>query len=90
MKYETEPTRNFTTNKKVATIALVLVLTFATTIVTLPIVSAHGPPWEIPTLNFLAAAPNPIGANQQVHLITWLKYVPQPQLVLLGTDEPLP
>ena len=48
---------------KIATIALILTLTFAATFVTLPIVSAHDPPWEIPTWTLLTIAPNPVGVG---------------------------
>ena len=66
-----------TTNKKLATIALVLVLTFSAILVALPIVSAHDPPWDIPTYAYIQAYPNPIGQGQTFYILGWLdKYPP--------------
>jgi outer membrane protein assembly factor BamB len=66
------------TNKaKVTAISFVLVLTFAATLVAFPIVSAHDPPWAIPTYAYITAAPDPVGVNQEVTLVFWLdKYPP--------------
>jgi len=54
---------------KISTIALILTLTFASTIVTLlPIVNANG----IPTYAFVSVAPDPAGINQEVTIQMWL------------------
>jgi hypothetical protein len=69
---------NILRNKsKVSTITLVLVLTFAATLVALPIVSAHDPQWTIPTYAYLEAFPSPIGQGQSIYVFGWLdKYPP--------------
>jgi len=55
----------------------VILLTFAATIVTFPIVTAHEPPLEIPTYAYLTAVPDPVGVDQTVTLVFWLdKYPP--------------
>jgi hypothetical protein len=58
---------------KVATIALVLFLTFSigASIILSP-ASAHTPPWEIITYAYMSVAPNPVGVNQQVIVVMWL------------------
>ena len=56
----------------VSTIALVLVLTFAA----LPIVSAHDPPWEVPTYAYISVSPNPVGVDQTVFVVFWLDKIP--------------
>jgi outer membrane protein assembly factor BamB len=62
---------------KIFAIPLILVLTFSATILALPIVSAHEPPWQIPTYAYITAAPDPVGVNQQITLVFWLdKYPP--------------
>ncbi len=62
---------------KIAIITLILMLTFSATILAFPIVSAHDPPWSIPTYAYITASPDPVGVNQQVTLVFWLdKYPP--------------
>ncbi len=53
---------------KVATIALVLVLTITALVTFLPTVNAA----NIPTYAFLSVAPNPVGVNQEVTILMWL------------------
>jgi outer membrane protein assembly factor BamB len=60
----------------IATIALILVLTFAATFVALPIVGAHDPPLEVPTWAFISATNDPIGVGQQLVIIFWPNAVP--------------
>jgi hypothetical protein len=60
---------------KTSTIASVLILTFAATLVALPIVSAHDPPWEILTWTYLEAYPDPIGIGQQIFVVFWNDYL---------------
>jgi hypothetical protein len=68
---------NISKNKtKISTIALILTLTISATIVALPIVSAHDPPWEIATWVFLSAYPNPVGVGQPIFLVFWMDYYP--------------
>jgi len=61
---------------KATTIALVLVLTFSAIFVALPIVSAHDPPWEVPTWAYIALSHEVIGVNQQVVAIYWPNALP--------------
>jgi hypothetical protein len=59
--------------RKIATlIALLLILTFAISLVAMPAANAHTPPWEIPTFAYVVAAPNPVGVGQTVHVFMWL------------------
>ena len=60
----------------VITTAFVLMLTFAATLLTLPIVSAHDPPLEITTYAYLAISPNPVGVGQTVIILYWAVGVP--------------
>ena len=65
-------------NKSKATaIVFVLLLTLTAMFVTLPIVSAHDPPWETPSWAFMSVAPNPIGVGQQVLIVMWLNDYPR-------------
>jgi len=52
------------TKTTIATIALILTLTFAAMFVALPIVSAHDPPWTVPTTAYVSFAPQTIGLGQ--------------------------
>jgi hypothetical protein len=61
---------------KTSTIALVLTLTISATFVALPIVSAHEPPWEVPTHAYIVVAPDPIGVGQQLFVVYWLNWIP--------------
>ncbi len=68
---------NLEINKtKISAIALVLLFTFATIIVTLPTASAHDPAWEIPTFAYMSVSPNPIGVGQDALIIMWLNDYP--------------
>jgi len=64
------------TKTTIATIALILTLTFAATFVALPIVSAHDPPWEIRTYAYIVASPNPVGVGQTALVVFWLDSYP--------------
>ena len=56
---------------KISAIALVLVLTISATFFALPIVSAHDPPWDVPTWAFIALRNDIIGVGQQVLILFW-------------------
>ena len=60
----------------IATISLILVLTFSAIFVALPIVSAHDPPWDIPVVAYAVVRPNPIGVNQEVLVQFWPNFYP--------------
>ena len=69
---------------EIATIALILVLTFSALFVALPIVSAHDPAWEVPTYAYLSAVPNPAGVGQTVTLSFWIDKVPPTSNTIYG------
>ncbi len=63
-------------NKIVATlIATLLIISMATSILLVPSVKAHTPPWQIPTYAYINAGPSPIGVGQQAHVYMWLDAV---------------
>ncbi len=64
--------------KKTTTmIALILILTIASTIFATPIANAHTPAWSVPTWTYLTASYNPIGVGQQTLFVFWAdKYPP--------------
>jgi len=64
------------TKKTIATIALILTLTFSATFVALPFVSAHDPPLEVPTYAYIGVAPNPVGVGQTIFVVFWLNNYP--------------
>jgi hypothetical protein len=66
---------NLTNNKAKTTIAFFLVLTFAASLA-LPTVSAHDPPWTIPTYCFAVCTLNPLGVNQETGITFWTNAVP--------------
>ncbi|PVX27787.1 MAG: hypothetical protein CW716_00465 [Candidatus Bathyarchaeum sp.] len=49
---------------KLSAIAFVTILTFAATFVTLPIVSAHEPAWEVPNWAYISVTNNPMASTQ--------------------------
>ena len=64
------------TKKMIVTIALILSLTLSAILVTLPVATAHDPPWNIKTYTYVSVAPNPIGVNQEVLVYMWLSETP--------------
>ena len=69
--------KNLKIKSKLSAITFVLMLTFAATFVALPIVSAHDPPWEVPTYCYISvASPNPIGVTQEIVIVYWINAVP--------------
>ena len=68
--------KNLTNKSKIATIALILVLTISVIFVALPIVSAHDPPWTVPTWCYVSVTNSIIGVNQQVVIVYWVNAIP--------------
>ena len=67
---------NIKNNKKVfSTIAVILMLSMAASMMLVSDTSAHTPAWNVPTFAFINVAPNPVGVNQPVHAIFWLSNV---------------
>ena len=62
--------------KSLCAIALILLMTTSLAFVFLPSVSAHAPPWTIPTFAYLTVAPNPIGLGQSAYLVMWTDKYP--------------
>jgi len=63
-------------NKKLATAALILLLTASAFIVCMSSAGAHTPAWNIPTYAYLAVSPNPIGVNQYAYFVFWIDKQP--------------
>jgi hypothetical protein len=63
-------------NKKIATAALILLLTTSAFMVCISFTSAHDPAWNIPTYAYLAVSPNPVGVNQYAYLVFWIDKQP--------------
>jgi hypothetical protein len=60
-----------------ATIALILTLTITATLVAFPIVSAHSPPWNVPTTAYCLATPSTVGLGQYATIVVWVdRYSP--------------
>jgi outer membrane protein assembly factor BamB len=62
-------------NKKLTLAALLMLLSFALSIVAVP-VAAHDPPIDIPTYAYLSLSPDPAGVNQAVFVVMWLHGAP--------------
>jgi hypothetical protein len=58
--------------KKTTLIALTLMLIMVVSSLTLPLASAHDPPWEIPTFAFVQAVINPVGVGQQTYIYVFI------------------
>ena len=56
---------------------MILVLSIAIPLITLPDTNAHTPPWIFTTEAYIAAAPNPVGVGQQALIYVWLQYTIQ-------------
>jgi hypothetical protein len=63
-------------NKTLAiAIAILLTISIGTSMTIFPNVSAHNPPYDIPTYAYIVAAPSPIGVGQTAHVYMWLDCV---------------
>jgi len=68
--------RKTSKNKVAIAISLLLMFAMAFTLVSVPLVSAHDPPWTIKTYCFVNASPNPVGVGQKIALTGWIDKVP--------------
>ncbi len=62
------------TKRLVTAIAIIMALTFTTSLVALPIAYAHTPAWKIATYVNIHVNPNPVGIGQEVYIVmftTW-------------------
>jgi hypothetical protein len=63
-------------NKTAAiSIALLLTISMAASMMLVPNANAHSPAWQIPTYAYIVAAPDPIGVGQTAHVYLWLDCV---------------
>jgi hypothetical protein len=61
------------TAKDKKAIAITLLLIFAvSSLLLMPAVSAHDPPWEITSFAYIWASPDPVGVNQRVLIVMWV------------------
>ena len=63
-------------NNTLFMLALTLILTVSSITLTIPAVSAHTPPWKIPTWTYIITTNNPIGINQPLTFVFWLNEYP--------------
>ncbi|HTY75677.1 MAG TPA: hypothetical protein VMD05_08950, partial [Candidatus Nanoarchaeia archaeon] len=73
-----------TRNKMLSALALILLLTFPVAMLTLPVSTAHSPPWQIPTFAYTVATPNPVGVGQTAIISMWLTNIFPSELI--GND----
>jgi hypothetical protein len=64
--------RKMSKNKIATLIAFVLMFAMVVPLVSLPLASAHDPPWEIPTFAFVQAVINPVGVGQQTYIYVFI------------------
>src|SRR5665647_1872927 len=57
-------------------ITLFLIMTIATPLLNLPEVSAHSPPWVIPTWTYIAVSPHLVGIGQHLLVVMFSNTVP--------------
>ena len=70
------------TKTKIATIALILLLTIAALVTFLPTVNAR----DFPTYAYITVSPDPIGVGQTATIIAWLDKVP-PTAGIIGLGD---
>ena len=68
--------KQFPKKQTLTTIALVLILTIPTFMMSMPATNAHTPAWNVKTFTYLTVAPNPIGVNQPAIVYMWLDKAP--------------
>jgi hypothetical protein len=63
-------------NKKLVTLAVLLMLSMVASVMLVPTANAHDPAWQIPTYAYVQAVPNPVGVNQQAIIYMWIDKIP--------------
>jgi hypothetical protein len=58
-------------------IALILMISMGASMMLVPSISAHSPPWQIPTFAYVNVFPNPIGVGQTATIYMFLGNLPQ-------------
>jgi outer membrane protein assembly factor BamB len=71
-KYVETKQNNLGTKTAVTTIFLILLLTLSALIIAIPTASAHDPPWDVKTYSYISVAPDPVGINEELLVLTWL------------------
>ncbi len=71
---------------KTTVFSLILLLTLALPLLTLPAAQAHDPPWTIQTYSFVTASPNPAHVDTTVILVFWVD-IPPPTAVAATGDR---
>ena len=59
-------------SRTATTIALILISAMTISLVALPAVNAHDPPWTIISYAYIVPAPNPVGVGQTVAIVMWI------------------
>ena len=59
-------------SKTAAAIAILLTITFASSLVILPVANAHTPTWTIVSYAYITAGPNPVGVGQRTLILMWV------------------
>ena len=62
--------------------SLLMMLLMIGSMMIIPNVTAHSPPWQITTYAFITANPNPVGVNQSVLVVMWLDKIFDPTATL--------
>jgi len=76
IKFKEKRKMKIAKNKTAAiTIAILLTISMAASMMLIPNTSAHTPAWNIPTYAYIVAAPSPIGVGQAAHVYMWLDCV---------------
>ena len=58
--------------KSISIVTIVLIISIAAQMTTIPTTSAHTPTWEIPTYAYIETPMNPIGVGQNAYVYMWL------------------
>ncbi|MCW4030056.1 MAG: PQQ-binding-like beta-propeller repeat protein [Candidatus Bathyarchaeota archaeon] len=69
--------RIFRIKTKTALTICLMILIASATLIALPSVNAHTPPWTKASWTYIAVAPNPIGVGQTALIVFWLDTLPQ-------------
>src|SRR5665647_866634 len=62
--------------KTILTVTVILMLSMIVPMMTLPISTAHYPPWTNPVWCYSAVAPNNVGVGQQTLITFWCNMIP--------------
>jgi hypothetical protein len=60
-------------SNKISAIIIIAILATSMTAILLPNVNGHSPPWNISTVAYVNATPNPVGIGQQALIVMWIE-----------------